>query len=263
MTARYRQPWISPRAALRPQRSSMAGTGSPTPRASVIQRPTPFCRLVDDLNTPLAISEMDALAAGARGGNAEAAGALSAGSAILGLLARRAALVSRGGQWRCAGRRVIEAMISERLAARNAKDFARADNSRRAEDARRAARGRPRRPPLGQERKPCGAGDGGRYLLVCKGSHSRSRTLVQPRRSGDRDGRRFRSGVPYGLGWFSAARRSLFRSSRSCRLSGRPRQRRQWASLLRSLLARRNRRRRLASVGATTKKGASGRGSRR
>lgn len=133
MMAQYRQPLDFTKGGIATAKRKLdgwyrvadpAGVGDPAPDAV-------FAALVDDLNTPLAISEMDALAARARGGNAEAARALSAGGAILGLLARRADVWFQGaGNGDAPDAGVIEAMISERLAARNSKDFARADQIR-------------------------------------------------------------------------------------------------------------------------------------
>jgi cysteinyl-tRNA synthetase len=80
--------------------------------------------LCDDLNTPLALSAMHALADAALTGDREAASALKAAGAVLGLLQQAPGAWFRGltddpGQ--------IEAAIAERLAARKARDFARAD----------------------------------------------------------------------------------------------------------------------------------------
>ena len=80
--------------------------------------------LCDDLNTPLALSAMHALADAALAGDAAAAGGLRAAGEVLGLLRRRTRGVVPRRQRR---RRAIEAAIAERLAARSARDFARAD----------------------------------------------------------------------------------------------------------------------------------------
>ncbi len=79
--------------------------------------------LCDDLNTPLALSTMHALAGDAMAGDKAAAAGLRAGGALMGLLqADPAAWFQGGGD---AGE--IEAAIAERIAARRARDFARAD----------------------------------------------------------------------------------------------------------------------------------------
>ena len=78
--------------------------------------------LCDDLNTPLAISAMHGLADEAMRGDAAAAGGLRAAGGLLGLLGADPAAWFRG-----AGDAAVEAAIAERLAARRARDFARAD----------------------------------------------------------------------------------------------------------------------------------------
>ena len=80
--------------------------------------------LCDDLNTPLALSAMHALADRALAGDFEAACGLRAAGAVLGLLQQSADAWFRGGDDDVAA---IEAAIAERLAARKARDFARAD----------------------------------------------------------------------------------------------------------------------------------------
>ena len=80
--------------------------------------------LCDDLNTPLAISAMHVLADAALAGDFDAACGLRAAGAVLGLLQ-----AAPGAWFRGAGEdaAAIEAAIAERLAARKARDFARAD----------------------------------------------------------------------------------------------------------------------------------------
>ena len=79
--------------------------------------------LCDDLNTPLAIAHLHALADAALAGDKAAAAGLHAGGAMLGLLTiDPAAWFAQGVD---AAR--VEQAIAERLAARNARDFARAD----------------------------------------------------------------------------------------------------------------------------------------
>ncbi|MSP04073.1 MAG: cysteine--tRNA ligase [Acetobacteraceae bacterium] len=79
--------------------------------------------LCDDLNTPLALSALHGLADAAFAGDFEAACALREGGALLGLVQQEAAEWFRGGD----DAAVVEAAIAERIAARKAKDFARAD----------------------------------------------------------------------------------------------------------------------------------------
>ena len=80
--------------------------------------------LCDDLNTPLALSAMHALADAALAGDAGAAADLRASGELLGLLTESPDAWFRGDE-DDAGE--IEAAIAERLAARKARDFARAD----------------------------------------------------------------------------------------------------------------------------------------
>jgi cysteinyl-tRNA synthetase len=90
--------------------------------------------LCDDLNTPLALSAMHALADRALAGDFEVACGLRAAGQVMGLLHQDAPSWFRGGTDDVAA---IEAAIAERLAARKARDFARADAIR----AEWAARG--------------------------------------------------------------------------------------------------------------------------
>jgi cysteinyl-tRNA synthetase len=79
--------------------------------------------LCDDLNTPAAFAAMHALADRAMAGDAVASSGLLAAGKLLGLLEATPAEWFRGGEdagW-------IETAIAERLAARKARDFARAD----------------------------------------------------------------------------------------------------------------------------------------
>jgi cysteinyl-tRNA synthetase len=84
--------------------------------------------LCDDLNTPLALTELRRLADAALAGDADAAGMLRAGAGLLGLLEADPAVWFRGGLDGAA----VEAAIAERLAARKRRDFARADAIRAA-----------------------------------------------------------------------------------------------------------------------------------
>jgi cysteinyl-tRNA synthetase len=81
--------------------------------------------LCDDLNTPLAVSAMHGLADAALAGSSEAASGLRAAGAALGVLQQTTEAWFQEGPG--ISRAEIEAAIEQRLAARNAKDFARAD----------------------------------------------------------------------------------------------------------------------------------------
>ena len=81
--------------------------------------------LCDDLNTPLALSAMHALADAALAGDFEAARGLRAAGAVLGILGMSPESWFRGGTTDDAAE--IEFAIAERLAARKSRDFARAD----------------------------------------------------------------------------------------------------------------------------------------
>ena len=79
--------------------------------------------LCDDLNTPLAISAMHALADAAMAGDVAASAGLQAAGHLLGLLQVAPSAWFQGGDdsaW-------IDTAIAERIAARKARDFARAD----------------------------------------------------------------------------------------------------------------------------------------
>ncbi|MGE0419250.1 MAG: DALR domain-containing protein, partial [Acetobacteraceae bacterium] len=80
--------------------------------------------LCDDLNTPLALSAMHALADAALAGDLEAARGLKAGGGLMGLLQARPQAWFRGDGDDIGD---IEAAITSRLAARKARDFAKAD----------------------------------------------------------------------------------------------------------------------------------------
>jgi cysteinyl-tRNA synthetase len=80
--------------------------------------------LCDDLNTPLALSAMHALADAALAGDASAAADLKASGLLLGLLTQAPEVWFRGG---AEDTDAIDAAIQERLNARKARDFARAD----------------------------------------------------------------------------------------------------------------------------------------
>jgi cysteinyl-tRNA synthetase len=86
--------------------------------------PSVMAALCDDLNTPLALSAMHALADRALAGDFDAACGLRAAGQVMGLLQSDPGGWFRGGADDVAG---IEAAIAERLAARKSRDFARAD----------------------------------------------------------------------------------------------------------------------------------------
>ena len=82
--------------------------------------------LCDDLNTPLAIAHMRVLADAALTGDRVAAAGLRATGDVLGILQQTPEAWFRGGTDTAA----IESAIAERVAARKARDFARADKIR-------------------------------------------------------------------------------------------------------------------------------------
>jgi cysteinyl-tRNA synthetase len=95
------------------------------PDIAAVDVPSPVMdALCDDLNTPLAISAMHALADAALAGDFDAACGLRAAGEVLGLLQAEPGAWFRGAGEDTAA---IEAAIAERLAARKSRDFARAD----------------------------------------------------------------------------------------------------------------------------------------
>ena len=92
--------------------------------------------LCDDLNTPAALAALHALADAALAGDPAAAGGMRAAGAVLGLLGQ-APRVWFQGRTEAGGvdLAAIEAAIAERKAARDARDFARADAIRTALEA--------------------------------------------------------------------------------------------------------------------------------
>ncbi len=82
--------------------------------------------LCDDLNTPLALSHMHALSDAAMAGDAVAAGGLRAAGELLGLLGASPQAWFQGG-----GDAAVDAAIAERVAARTARDYSRADAIRK------------------------------------------------------------------------------------------------------------------------------------
>ncbi len=91
--------------------------------------------MCDDLNTPLALSAMHALADKALAGDLEAARGLRAAGALLGIVGQSADAWFRGG----ADRAAIEAAIAERQEARRRRDYKRADAIRAEWSARGVA----------------------------------------------------------------------------------------------------------------------------
>jgi cysteinyl-tRNA synthetase len=95
----------------------------PGPAAKAIPAAV-LAALCDDLNTPLALSAMHALADKALAGDTAAAADLRAAGDVLGLLQASPSAWFQGGTDDAAE---IEQAIADRLAARKARDFARAD----------------------------------------------------------------------------------------------------------------------------------------
>jgi len=83
--------------------------------------------MCDDLNTPLALSAMHALADAAMAGDGKAAAGLRAAGELMGLLTEAIETWFQGGT---EDTDAIETAIEERLTARKARDFARADEIR-------------------------------------------------------------------------------------------------------------------------------------
>jgi cysteinyl-tRNA synthetase len=83
--------------------------------------------LEDDLNTPLAVAELDALASRALAGEGAAAAQLKACAGVLGLLSETPEAWFKGGQ---ADEQEIGDLIDRRNAARKARDFKEADRIR-------------------------------------------------------------------------------------------------------------------------------------
>ena len=99
-----------------------------TPPAAPVPVPASVLdALCDDLNTPLALSAMHALADAALAGDATAAAGLKSAGAVLGLLQQDPASWFRGE----GGDAAIDALIDERIEARRLKNFARADAIRK------------------------------------------------------------------------------------------------------------------------------------
>jgi len=83
--------------------------------------------LCDDVNTPAAIAELHVLATSALAGDATASAQLRASANLLGLLTAHPTAWFRGPATDEDAGAAIEAAIADRLAARRARDFARAD----------------------------------------------------------------------------------------------------------------------------------------
>jgi cysteinyl-tRNA synthetase len=106
---------------------------TPAPAANEVPEHV-MAALCDDLNTPQAFAAMHALADSAMAGDTAASAGLRAAGHLLGLLDQDPSAWFRAGTGDAAA---IEAAIADRLAARKARDFARADAIR----AELAARG--------------------------------------------------------------------------------------------------------------------------
>lgn len=114
------------------------------PAAPPLPAPDIEAALADDLNTPLALTRLQALAKAAREGSAEAAGQMLGGAALLGLrldapdlwaadkarLAPAAAALDLDGTAHPLDDAGIESLLAMRRAARAAKNFARSDEIR-------------------------------------------------------------------------------------------------------------------------------------
>ena len=95
-----------------------------TPALAADTVPEPVLEaLCDDLNTPLAIARLHALADAALAGDTQASAGLLAAGSVLGLLQQDPSAWFRGGLDAAA----IEARLAARRAARQARDFALAD----------------------------------------------------------------------------------------------------------------------------------------
>ena len=129
LRAQYRAPLDFTAAALEETRRELDRfyrAIAHTPAAPAAVPAAVVAALCDDLNTPRAFAALHALADAALAGAADAAAGLRAGGFLLGLLQADPAAWFRQGVDPAA----VEAAIAERLAARKARDFARADTIR-------------------------------------------------------------------------------------------------------------------------------------
>jgi cysteinyl-tRNA synthetase len=131
LQSRYRAVLDFTDAALAEARETMnrfyraLATTLPAPDAAIAE---PFLdALCDDLNTPAAIAVLHSLATAALAGDATAAGELRASAQLLGLLTQHPTAWFRGPDNNPDTDAAIEEAITARLAARRARDFARAD----------------------------------------------------------------------------------------------------------------------------------------
>ncbi|MGE4220410.1 MAG: cysteine--tRNA ligase, partial [Alphaproteobacteria bacterium] len=104
--------------------------GAAEPEGGSLDGTEPFAAaLFDDLNTPLAISHLDAQAQAVLAGDAGAAATYRANARLLGLLGQPSATWFQGDVQDADAAR-IEGLIADRKAARKARDFAEADRIR-------------------------------------------------------------------------------------------------------------------------------------
>jgi cysteinyl-tRNA synthetase len=128
LQAHYRQPLDFTEEGIRQAKQTLdrwqraRGEAAPGETPSAV-----LAALEDDLNTPLAVAEMHALADAALRGVAGAAAALAAAGDALGLLQVPAETWFRGGDDDVAE---IEGLIAARAAARKGRDFKEADRIR-------------------------------------------------------------------------------------------------------------------------------------
>jgi cysteinyl-tRNA synthetase len=128
LSAHYRQPLDFTRDGIRQAKQTLDRWQRARGDAAPGETPaTVLTALEDDLNTPLAIAEMHALADAALKGDGAAAASLATAGATLGLLQVPAEDWFRGGD---ADAAEIEDLIAARAAARKGRDFKEADRIR-------------------------------------------------------------------------------------------------------------------------------------